>query len=53
VLKLGGCFMAAPAAHRSAAPGTLVVRCGYEEREKLLEDSPETYYITDYYRNIR
>ena len=50
VLKLGGCFMAGLAVHRSAEPGTLVTRCGYEERERLLEDSPETYYITEYYR---
>ena len=50
VLKLGGCFMAGLATHRSAEPDTLVVRCGYEERERLLEDSAETYYVTDYYR---
>ena len=49
VLKLGGCFMAGMATHRSGEPGTLVVRCGYEERERLLEDSPETYYVTGYY----
>jgi hypothetical protein len=50
VLRLGGCFMAGLATHRSAEPGTLVVRCAHEERERLLEDSAETYYITDYYR---
>ena len=50
VLKLGGCFMAGLATHRSAEPHTLVVRAGYEEREWLIEDAPETYYLTDYYR---
>jgi hypothetical protein len=50
VLKLGGCFMAGLATHRSAEPDTLVVRCGCEDRERLLEDSAETYYVTDYYR---
>ena len=50
VLKLGGCFMAGLATHPSAEPGTLVVRAGYEAREWLLEDAPETYYLTDYYR---
>src|SRR5216117_1793276 len=50
VLKVGGCFMAGLATHRSAVPDTLVVRCGVEERELLLEDAPETYYVTDYYR---
>ncbi len=50
VLKRGGCFMAGLATHPSAEPGTLIVRAGYEEREWLMEDAPETYYLTDYYR---
>ncbi len=52
VLKVGGCFMAGLATHPSVEPGTLVVRIGLEEREGLIEDAPETYYVTDYYRNI-
>ena len=51
VLKVGGCFMAGLATHRSAEPHTLVVRVALEEREWLLADAPETYYVTDYYRN--
>ena len=39
------------AVHRSAEPGTLVVRVCLEEREWLLRDAPETYYVTDYYRS--
>src|SRR5512138_186161 len=50
VLKARGCFMAGLASHPSAEPGTLVVRIGFDEREWLLEDAPETYYVTDYYR---
>jgi hypothetical protein len=50
VLKLGGCFMAGLATHRSAEPDTLVVRVGFDDRELLIEDAPETYYLTDYYR---
>jgi len=50
ILKLGGCFMAGLATHRSAEPDTLVLRCEFEGRELLLEDSPETYYVTDHYR---
>lgn len=49
VLKVHGCFMAGLATHPSAEPGTLVVRVGLEERAYLLEDAPETYYVTDYY----
>jgi hypothetical protein len=51
VLKVGGSFMAGLATHRSAEPGTLVVRVGLEERDWLIEDAPETYYLTDYYRS--
>ena len=50
VLRLGGCFMAGLATHRSAEPHTLVVRVAFDERDLLLEDAPETYYVTDYYR---
>jgi len=49
VLKVRGCFMAGLATHPSAEPQTLVVRMGLEERALLLEDAPETYYVTDYY----
>jgi hypothetical protein len=50
VLKVGGAFMAGLATHRSAEPATLVVRVGVEEREWLLQEAPETYYLTGYYR---
>ena len=51
VLKVGGCFMAGLAITRSAEPNTLVVRVGFEERAYLLEDAPDTYYLTDSYRD--
>ena len=50
VLKAHGVFMAGLAMHPSAEPDTLVVRAEFEDREGLLEDSPDTYYVTDYYR---
>jgi hypothetical protein len=50
VLKTGGSFMAGLATHRSADPDTLVVRVDLEQRAWLLEDAPEIYYVTDYYR---
>jgi hypothetical protein len=49
-LQVGGCFMAGLATHPSAEPESLVVRVTPEERELLLEDAPQTYYVTDYYR---
>lgn len=50
VLRVRGCFMAGLASHRSVEPGTLVVRCAFDDRERFLEDAPDTYYVTDYYR---
>ena len=50
LLKRSGSFMAGLAMHRSAEPDTLVVRARLEERESMIEDAPETYYLTDYYR---
>lgn len=41
--------MAGIATHASAEPDTLVVRMELDGRTWLLEDAPETYYITDYY----
>jgi hypothetical protein len=49
-LKVGGCFMAGLATHASAEPGSLVVRFDVDDRAFLIEDAPETYYVTDYYR---
>lgn len=49
VLRVGGCFMAGLATHASAEPGSLVVRCEPAAREALLEDAPDTYYLTGHY----
>lgn len=50
VLRVNGVFVAGVASHRSAEPGSIVVRCAMENREWLLSDAPETYYVTDYHR---
>jgi hypothetical protein len=50
VLKLGGAFMAGMTTHASAEPGSLVVRMSVEEREWLVMEAPETYYISDYHQ---
>jgi hypothetical protein len=50
VLEVKGTFMAGLATHESAEADTLVVRMAIDERAVLLEDAPETYYVTDYYR---
>jgi hypothetical protein len=50
VLTRGGCFVAGLATHRSAEPDSLVVRYEIDERAWLIEDAPDIYYLTDYYR---
>jgi hypothetical protein len=49
-LKVAGCFMAGLATHPSAEPDTLVVRADPAERHWLLDEAPETYYLTEHYR---
>jgi hypothetical protein len=50
VLKLAGVFMAGLATHESAEPDTLVIRADPDERQSFIEDAPDAYYLTDYYR---
>ena len=49
VWRLRGRILACTASHKSAEPDTLVVRAELDARALLLEDAPETYYVTDYY----
>ncbi len=49
LLKAGGSFMAGLATHEDAEADTLVVRCDFDDRELMLEDAPETYYLTEYH----
>jgi hypothetical protein len=48
-LKLGDRLVACVAIHRSAEPGSLVVRTDFEQRAALLADEPGTFYVTDHY----
>jgi len=50
VLRVDGCFVAGMATHPSAEPETLVVRADIDQRDDLLADCPDAYYLTDYYR---
>ena len=50
VLTVGGSLVAGLATHASAEPNTIVVRVELAQREWLLADAPDTYYVTDYYR---
>jgi hypothetical protein len=50
-LKLGKRLVACAAIHRSAEPGSLVVRTDFEQRDALLAEDPATFYVTDHYAN--
>jgi hypothetical protein len=50
-LKVRGKLLACVPAHRSAEPGSLVVRVGFDDRAELLAVDPDVYYVTDHYLN--
>ena len=50
-LKVRGKLLACLAIHKSAEPDSLVVRIDFEQRSGLLAEAPETYYVTEHYRN--
>jgi hypothetical protein len=48
-LKAGGKMFVCIASHKSAEPGTLMVRMDFADRDALVEDDPGTYYLEDHY----
>jgi hypothetical protein len=48
-LKIDGKLVAAIPANRSVEPDSLVVRMSFEDREELLAEAPEVYYLTEHY----
>ncbi|MGH9142832.1 MAG: MmcQ/YjbR family DNA-binding protein, partial [Vicinamibacterales bacterium] len=48
-LKLKGRMLACIASHKSAEPKTLVVRTTFDERDLLIAEQPDTYYVKDHY----
>jgi hypothetical protein len=48
-LKVGGKLLACVPTHRSAEPGSLVVRVDFNDRAELLAAAPDVYYVTDHY----
>ena len=48
-LKVRGKMLACVASHKSAEPNSLVVMMDFADRDALLEDDPETYYVKDHY----
>ena len=48
-LKAKGQMLVCMASHKSAEPNTLVVRMAISDRDALIEEQPETYYLKDHY----
>jgi hypothetical protein len=48
-LKLRGRLLACMAANKSAEPDTLVVCIGFDQRDAMIADDPETYYLKPHY----
>ena len=50
-LKVHGKLLACVPSHRSAEPGSLAVRVGFDNRAELLAAAPDVYYVTEHYLN--
>ena len=50
-LKVGGKMFACVPVHRSAEPDSLGVRIDFEQRDALITEEPDTYYLKDHYVN--
>jgi hypothetical protein len=50
-LKVRGKMFACLPSHKSAEPGSVVVRTDFEQRAELLAGDPDVYYITDHYKD--
>ena len=50
-LKLGGQLLACVPTHKSAEPDSLAVRVGFDQRDGLIADAPDTYYLKPHYVN--
>src|SRR4051794_31092370 len=48
-LKVGGQMFACIASHKSAEPNTLVVWMDIAQRDALIAEDPDTYYLKDHY----
>jgi hypothetical protein len=50
-LKVRGKMFVCIASHKSAEPNTLVVMMDFADRDALIEDEPDTYYLKEHYLN--
>jgi hypothetical protein len=48
-LKVGGKLMVCVPTNKSAEPGSLMFRVARYDRQTMLDEAPELYYVTDHY----
>jgi hypothetical protein len=48
-LKAGGRLMACEAIHKSAEQHSLMLRIDMDQRDALIAEAPDIYYVTDHY----
>jgi hypothetical protein len=48
-LKLRGKLLACMTSHKSAEPGSLAVRLSFDQRDAMIADDPDTYYLKPHY----
>ena len=48
-LKVGGKLMACVPINKSAEPGSLMFRVDRNDRQTMLDEAPELYYVTEHY----
>ena len=48
-LKVRGKMFACVASHKSAEPNTLVVKMDFADRDALIDEEPDTYYLKEHY----
>src|SRR5262245_10508009 len=50
-LKLKGKLLTCIPSHKSAEPNSLAIRVSFDERDDLLREAPDTYYVKEHYMN--
>lgn len=50
-LKVRGKLLTCPAINKSAEPGSIVIRVTFDQRDELIAEAPDIYYVTDHYVN--
>ena len=50
-LTVGGKMFACMAIHSSAEPDSLAIRIPFDQRDQMISEDPNTYYLTHHYVN--